>query len=576
MASLPAETNADAGLPAESGEATRSGAGGTGTLGRRMQDVLEGLGQLTVARQIGLMLGLSASIALGIVLALWLQEPDYRPLRSGLDPASAQEVVDVLEQMNARYRLDLDAGTLWVERARYYDAKMQLAQGGYLDRDSEGYEILDEDAGLFGTQFGEQERHRRALEGELERTIAHLRAVREARVHLALPRNSAFLRDRVPPSASVTVTLGPGRSLAPDWVRGIENLVAAAIPSMAPEHVKVVDQEGRLLSELASDALDREAQKQLEHKLRVEQDLLRKIGNVVEPVVGRNRFRAEVDATLDFTRSERTSELVDGNSGAVISEGVRKDQRVGSTVDGAVPGALSNQPPPVAQAPEQAAEGGEGEGAGTVPSRTTEERTTNRMPSRIIELTAGPAVRLDRLSVTLVVDDRLVPGAEGGASPEPWTEAALTDLRLAVQGAIGFDPLRDDRVTVINRPFAPEPPAPPPPPFWQESWFADLVRQVLIGSALLVLLLLVVRPIFRHLAASGEQSRLSELERDGEVPGLDLERPGDVLSLGAADGPLRLEADLSYANQLDAVRSMVADNPTRVAQVMKNWVGSDE
>lgn len=595
MATLPAQADgqtADAASGSDVVEVER------GDVGRRIQDVLEGLGQLNVIRQLGLLIGLSASIALGIVMALWIQDPDYRLLASDLDAAGAQNLVEVLDGMEARYRLDLDEGALWVSESDYDSVKMRLAGMDMLGRRDQGYEILDEQSGFPVSQLRESTMHRRALEGELARTVSSLMAVRSARVHLAIPRTSAFIRNRVPPSASVTLTTVAGMTLAPNSVRAIQNLVSAAVPDMSPADVKVVDQQGLLTSGEENPA-ESETDLQFEHKQRVERELLRKIDSVLVRLVGEGRFTAEVNAEIDFTRAERTGEIYNPGGRAVRSEFTTQDDQVGMLVDGGIAGALTNVPPAVSQAPETEA-GAEGEGGPQqLPTRNQRQSTVNYEVDRTVEYVQDQLARIARITVTVAVDDRIVPAgrargpaapAEGGSEPEgaattagtgeagiePWSREALDDLRLAVQGVIGFDAARNDSVTIINEPFAPALPDPPAPPFWEEAWFGELLRQIGIGIALLLLVFMVIRPLFRELANGGRVLRQSQLDDDDPDFHLDLADPKDLLSIGSSDSPLRLEAELSYANQLDAVRSMVAENPTRVAQVMKNWVGDDE
>lgn len=263
-------------------------------------DFMEGLSGLGVLRQLGLLVGLAASVALGVAVVLWSQNGDYRPLYGSMERLDSSAVLQVLDQNKIKYRIDNGTGALLVESDQINDARLKLADAGMPNDKKLGYELLDKEQPLGTSQFMETARYRRSLEGELARTIGSITGVRGARVHLAVPKDTVFVRDARPPSASVFVELYPGSGLMSAQVKSIVNLVASSVPEMKPENVTVVDQKGTLLSQLVLDDPQLvAANKQLEYSHRIEQQLRDRINSILAPLLGQNKFRAEVSADID-------------------------------------------------------------------------------------------------------------------------------------------------------------------------------------------------------------------------------------------------------------------------------------
>src|SRR5690606_7147552 len=282
---------------------------------------LENLADMSMLRQIGLLVGLAASVAIGFAVVLWSQQPDYRPLYGSLDGMDASQVVEVLNSANIQYTVEPNSGALLVKAEDMSRARLRLAAAGVAPRDnSVGFEILDRDQGLGTSQFMEAARYRRGLEGELARTISSLNNVKSARVHLAIPKSSVFVRDERKPSASVLLELYSGRSLEPGQVLAIINLVATSVPELNKSQVTVVDQKGNLLSDQQELTELTVAGRQFEYSRRVESLLTQRVHNILRPILGSDRYKAEVSADVDFNAVESTTETFNPDQPALRSE----------------------------------------------------------------------------------------------------------------------------------------------------------------------------------------------------------------------------------------------------------------
>ncbi|MEM9620768.1 MAG: flagellar basal-body MS-ring/collar protein FliF [Pseudomonadota bacterium] len=531
---------------------------------------LKGAVGMPVVRQMTLMIALAASVAVAVFAIFWMQGPDYRPIGGATSPAETNEIVNVLESNQMSYKLDQRSGMVLVPADEIYSARMMLAGAEVLDGRQLGYELLDKEQGFGVSQFMEIAKHRRSVEGELARSIATITSVMQARVLLATPKSTSFLRDRRKPSASVTVTLKPGRRLTSDQVSGITNLVAAAVPELKSADVVVVDQSGSLLSNGRQDAALQRSEKDLALARTIELSLHEKVSNILGPWVGVDRFTAEVSASVDFTRAEQTEESYNPELAALRSEQVMEEQQVGvDNAVGGVPGTLSNQPPEFNEAESEAEE---------TPGRRSQSTraTRNYEVDRTISHTQYQVGRLQRLSVAVVVDHRPVVDAESGeTSLEPWAEEDLNELTQAVQSAVGFDQERGDTVSVVNRAFYREPVSElAPTPFWETGWFSDIVKQVLGGLAILLVVFGLLRPMYKNLSQAGDMVReqqsmaiadmtqMREAALQEAVPGL----PATITT----------DPDDSATQKMETVRNLIGEDPARVAQVVKHWVGDNE
>lgn len=541
--------------------------------------LMTGFNSLGILRQLGLMVGLAASIAIGFAVVLWSQKPDYRVLFSNLSFADANEVIEQLRLYNMPYKFDADGRAILVPEEQVHQARLKLAAEGFTADKTVGFELLEQEQGLGTSQFMENARYRRGLEGELARTISSLLAVRSARVHLALPKESVFIRDQRKPRASVFIEMFSGRTLERDQVAAIANLVASSIPELAVDDVTVVDQKGRLLNTRNQDKDVVLAAKQLEYTRTIEETLLNRVNSILQPVVGLGNFRAEVSTDIDFTEVEQTDEMYNPDLPALRSEQLLEENRANGQMAQGVPGALSNQPPGPNSVPEvingQAAGGGAAAGSGS----SREQSVRNYELDRTLSYTRHQTGVVKRLSVAVVVDDLQSINPETGDSQRtPWSENELERLQILVRNAVGYSAIRGDNVTVVNSPFvAPESVELEEVSFWQEDWFLDLIKQLMAGLFVLLLILGVLRPILRSLADAGKGREVATLGPAGQISA-DLEGlegagvSDDRVTLGGSDRGVMPTPNESFDYQLNAIRSMVAEDPEKVAQAVRQWV----
>lgn len=572
---------------------------------------LENLAAMSMLRQIGLLVGLAASVAIGFAVVLWSQQPDWRPLQANLAGGDTAQVVDALTAADIAYTIEPNSGALLVKNEDLARARLKLAAAGVAPSDgSVGFEILDKDQGLGSSQFMETTRYRRGLEGELGRTISSLNNVKAARVHLAIPKSSVFVRDERKPSASVLVEVYPGRTLEPSQVLAIVNLVATSVPELDKSQVTVVDQKGNLLSDQQEMSELTMAGKQFDYSRRVEGVLTQRVHSILQPVLGEGRYKAEISADIDFSAVESTAEMFNPDQPALRSEQLLKEQRQSGLPPQGVPGALSNQPPAAAAAPEQAAAAPAPPGpiaAGQplldangqqvmdpatgqpmlapYPADKRDQTTRNFELDRSISHTKQQQGRLKRLSVAVVLDDKVAINAETGeVTRTPWVAADIERFKRLVQDAVGFDASRGDSVSVINAAFTDQQEEIFEVPFYSQPWFWDIIKQVLGILFILVLVFGVLRPVLNTIISGGKPGaagaaggrggdvELGDMGGIGGVGGLSEDR----VSLGGPASILLPSPSEGYDAQLNAIKSLVAEDPGRVAQVVKEWINADE
>lgn len=575
MAAVPAEANANLPATAAADDAATIAAVGTGS----ESDLMTGINRLSIFRQIGLMVGLAASVALGIALVLWLQEPNYQPIMQDIDARDLDQVTQILNLSDVQFKVDPRSGVLLVESSKLYEAKMKLAAQGITGDQNVGYELLDQDQALGTSQFMETTRFKRGLEGELSRTITSFRNIRHARVHLAIPKRSVFVRDNRIPTASVLIEASTATPVSREQVDAIVNLVAGSVPEMDKSHVTVVDQRGNLLSRNNDTETDRMVSREFEYSRKIESVLNNRIASILEPIMGSGRFRSEVSADVDFTAVEETEELFNPDMQVIRSEQTLDEQRQ-MMAEGGVPGALTNQPPAAGAAPEQA--GGAGGGEGGVPTNLRKQTTRNFEVDRTISYTKHQQGRVKRLTVAVAIDDiRNINPETGDISFTPWSETELERLTLLVRNAVGYSASRGDSVNVINTPFAPIEVEPfVEPPIWEQQWLLDLIKPVMAVLLSIIVIFAVIRPVFKNLAASGAQAKELALAGDDEglaqLDSMGEGEAGERVTLSAADEFLLPGASEGYDKQINALKGLVAEDPARVAQVIRQWVNQDE
>lgn len=550
--------------------------------GQGNSEAIDGFNNLNLVRQAGLMIGLAASVAFGFAVVLWSVGEDYKPLYGSLDRLDSSEVGQILDFNNIPYKIDGTSGALLVPVDDVQKARLVLAENGVQGDKTVGFELLEQEQPLGTSQFMEAARYRRSLEGELARTISSINAVRGARVHLAIPKRTVFVRDGREPSASVFLDLFPGRAIKNKQVRGIANLVAASIPELDLENVTVVDQKGNLLSVAAEDEKLVIAAQHLDYSRKVEDDIVMRIRRLLTPVVGEGNFKTEVAADIDFTEVEQAEESFNPDLPAIRSEQKVDEQRVGGGGAGGIPGALTNQPPVGGEAPEVAGQQGQ-EGGGAMPSNSRSQSTTNYELDRTVSYTKHEKGRLRRLTVAVVIDDKKVVNSESGdVETTRWTDEELERLSILIRDAVGFSAARGDSVNILNEAFYPLPSIDSfdELPFWQSERMMSAIKP--LGGALIIIALLIglVRPVLKSLAGAGAKAREEDEKKELEAlqaAGIDSfdSLSDETVTLSGSDALGLPSPEESYEQQLNAVKGLVAEDAGRVAQVIKRWINED-
>jgi flagellar M-ring protein FliF len=546
----------------------------------RHSELLEGLSNLSLIRQLGLMIGLAASVAIGFAVVLWSQGEEFMPLYTNLDRMDPTDVLNALQGAQIEYKIDNKTGALLVPADQIYDARLKMASAGISPDGSFGFEMLDKEQPLGSSQFMENARFKRGLEGELARTISSIRKVRSARVHLAIPKSSAFIRDPRVPTASVFLDVYSSSAINSAQVRAIANLVASSIPELKLENVTVVDQRGNLLSNFEIDKDMAVANRQFEYTQQIEASLVKRIGSILEPLLGVDGFRAEVSADIDFTQVEQTDESFNPDLPAMRSEQTIEESRMGGGIGG-VPGALSNQPPAEGQAPEEAT--GEGGAAARSAGSNRMQAVRNYELDRTISHTRHQVGRIRRLSVAVLVDNMTKSDPETGEVSSVALDVSEIDrIKVLIRDVVGFDIARGDSVNIINSAFIQKEKAEvelvEETPIYMEPWVQSLLKQA--AGVLLVIFLVfgVLRPVMKSLTDSAKDVRELEAQRAlGDLSGdLGGDLADETVTLSGGESMLLTGPNQDYEQQVNAIKGLVAEDPGRVAQVVKKWVASSE
>ena len=553
------------------------------------QDQLKSVLRNPTTRLLLLLIGVAAAVALGVGIVLWSRGPNFALLYAGLDPKDAAAVTQALQTANTPYRLGADGASISVPADVLADTRLRLASQGLPQGSTAGATLPQSDSPFGMSDLAESKHYQEMLETDLGNTIAGLQFVRAARVHLALPKPSAFIRDNHPASASVLLTLYPGRQLDGSQVAAIVHLVSASVPDLDPSQVSVVDQQGSLLTNTDPDSPGAVGDTRMRLATRMENSYAQRIEDLLTPLVGAGRVRAQVDVDLDFSQTEKASESYDGANPALRSEQTSSEQKH-DDAGAEVAGALSNQPPNTVAQPTAAKPN-----AGTppnpatpanpatanarttqtsTPSDTSSSSTRNYELGRTISHVSDPAGRLVRLTVAVAVDDKMSPDGKGKSVPLSTQELQhLTDL---TKNAVGFDEKRGDSVSVINQAFsnAPVEDAPVSEPFWQRPGMLDLIKQ---GAGILIALLIafgLLKPMLKGLLRGPEP--LPALA--GPIPTVSV-RINDDLPNNDREDQVRISSpqiqSMAYEQKIGLARKLVQENPKQVAQVVMNWVGDD-
>ncbi|MEO6974239.1 MAG: flagellar basal-body MS-ring/collar protein FliF [Gallionella sp.] len=524
--------------------------------------------QLNFQQKMAVAVAVAALFALIAGMWMWEQTPDYRVLYSNLSDRDGGSIIESLQQMNIPYKFADGGGALMVPSNQVHEARLKLASQGLPKGGNVGFELMDNQK--FGiTQFAEQVNYQRALEGELARTVESIDSVAAARVHLAIPKPSVFIKEQQKPSASVVIRLQGGRLLDSGQISAIVHMISSSVPELSAKNVTVVDQNGTLLSASrdggSNDGLD---PTQLKYVKQVEQSYIDRINALLIPMYGANNVHAQVSADIDFARTEQTSEIYTPNPGPA-SQVIRSEQSSQSSnstaANGGIPGALSNQPPAPAAAPIVAGKGSTAGANTATPSSQQKDTTINYEVDRTISHTIQPVGSIKRLSVAVVVNaNRTTTDAKGKSIDKPLSDAEKEQINNLVKDAVGFDQKRGDNLNVQVAPFHEIREVINVVPLWKQPYVIELAKEaikyLLIGIAMLFVIFGIIRPGFRTLFAAKNTTGLFNTPED------------DASNNEAQSGAQTSSGMAPYEQSLQIARQIAQQEPKIVASVIKEWV----
>ena len=550
--------------------------------------------QLPMLRQLGLLVGLAASIALGVYIVIWAQEPVYAPLYGDLSEMDASQVINQLEQSNTPYKYDAGSGVISVAANDIHEVRIRMASSGLPSSSDRGLAMLYDDQSIGTSAFIEGARYNQAVAEELQRSIASLDIVTAARVHLAIPQKSAFIRNRSEANASVVVSLARGRSLSESQIAGIVYLVASSVSDLDPENVTLIDQRGRLLSGQGGSEEMQMSNEQLRYAHQIENSLTERVVRMLAPLYGEDNVRVQVTAAIDHTAEERTVEQYGQQEPVLRSEQISEDTS-NEAQAGGVPGALVPTPPDAGQ---------EGELGGAQQAGNTSRRSTrNYEVDRTISHIKAAGGQIQRLSVAVVLNYKAQevdapPPVAGEEAPEaaeatmemlPVTPEEIAQVEQIVREAVGIDAGRGDSVSISSAQFQTFVPELPEEPAFLDSLsdFAGAGKMALGFIALMALIFGVLRPMLRSLVSASAEAVIANAQpRYVNPEGQAYDAQGQPLALpeggqyppqvggpnGVAGSSMPRQ---SYDQQLGRARAMVQEDPERVAGVLKDWVAAD-
>ncbi|MEC5318494.1 flagellar basal-body MS-ring/collar protein FliF [Brenneria populi subsp. brevivirga] len=558
------------------------------------------IGRLRANPKIPLLIAAAAAVAIVVALALWAKGPDYRVLYSNINDRDGGAIVNELTKLNIPYRFADSGGAIMIPAENVHETRLRLAQLGLPKGGAVGFELLDQEK--FGiSQFSEQINYQRALEGELARTIETLGPVQNARVHLAIPKPSLFVREQKFPSSSVTLTLQPGRALDEGQINSIVYMVSSSVSGLPPDNVTVVDQTGRLLTQAGGSGRDLNAA-QLKYSNEIEAMYQRRIEAIIAPIVGMGNVHAQVTAQIDFAAREQTDEQYQPNQtpdkAAIRSQQTSQSEQRGGPNVGGVPGALSNQPAPAPTAPieEQAnnnadannqagqqnnnnqnnnnqnnnAAGRQANANAVIQtSNTRNDATTNYEVDKTILHTKHSTGGIKRLSAAIIVN--YLPAGEEG-KPAALTEAQIKQIENVAREAMGFSTERGDSLNVVNTPFVESIEGSGELPFWQQQTFFEQ----LIDAGRWLLVLIVAWILWRKLIRPQLQKKARQQESEAAAATKDASEDVVVnLSTSEAEQQKKSQQRISAEVQSQRIRELAENDPRVVALVIREWMSSE-
>ena len=574
------------------------GGGGSGPLAS-VQQLMQ---QPGVKKAMPLILMGLAVLLFGIIYVL-INMPTYRPLMVNMSEADQQTAMEALRTSEFKPVLDPASGQITVPSKKYHEARIFLASKGIPKTGNLGMESLKDQSAMTTSQFMEQVRYTSAMEQELARTIMQIDSIQHARVHLAMPKQSVFVRDRTPPKASIVITPHSGRSVSANQVQALVHLVASSVPLMTPENVAVVDNQGKLITDSSSAAILGLTSAESQHKQKIEDLYRQRVMQILSPIVGDNNVRSQVNMALDFTQTEVTTEDFDSRDKGpkTRSEAVSEDNNSAMEAAG-IPGTLSNTPPPAPSATTNssaATSAGAGGGASSKTARSTRNFELDRSVRHVKSATGT----VERLSVAVLINERAPittkdeKGLVTDSKPNPYTEDEITRMQNLVRGVVGYDEKRGDVVTVVQAKFEPEAVYDMSIPWYKDESMQTYIKSGLLGLMFLAFLLLVIRPAVLRML--GLLKTPAELEAEAIAAALAAEKvamgdgelsPEDMnaIQLGEGETLEEIKAKLkpkkssismemldtanTYDDKVALVRMIVAEDTSRVASVLKKMI----
>ncbi|WP_163559777.1 flagellar basal-body MS-ring/collar protein FliF [Halomonas sp. NO4] len=552
---------------------------------------------------IAVLIGGAAFIAIVAALIMWAQSPNYRVLYSNLSEADGGRIIGELDSRGVPYRFSQGGQALLVPGDQVHTLRLQLAEQGLPQGGNVGFELMDEQA--FGvSQFAEQVNFQRGLEGELSRSIESLGPVTRARVHLAMAQDSVFVRDQKPAKASVVLTMQPGRTMGEGQVNAIVHMVSSSVPDLAAEDITVVDQNGRLLSTPSGNGLDLDGT-QLDYIAEVERSYRQRIENILIPLLGRQRVRAQVAAQIDFSRREQTAERYAPNQPP--NEAAIRSRQSSLSYNGdddlalGIPGALSNTPPGTAPSPIAQPEGEDSEEGD---AENGEEETTaqeealqalnnlrqddvvNYEVDRSVEHIQHRRGSVERLSAAVVVDYREERDEAGEWQQVPLSDVEIDQIERLVRQAIGFSQARGDEIEVVNSPFSRTEEAEETLEWWESPEVHTLAltigRYLLVALGILLTYLLILRPLIKRYTqqpvlttATTTGGALSVQVGDEAATSEDESEDASADKERTYPKPKRRRKSSAYEDHLTELREMAQEDPRMIAMIVRNWMNKE-
>lgn len=516
-----------------------------------------------------LLMAVAATLSVVIVLFMWVNQQNYRVLFSNISDEDGGAIVAQLSQMNVPYQIDAANGVIRVPEGQVHEVRMKLAQQGIPKGGAAGFELLDQEK--FGiSQFSEQVNFQRALEGELSRTIENLGPIQSARVHLAVPKPSMFVREQKQPTASVSVNLIQGRTLDEGQVVAITHLISSAVTGLAAENVTLVDQRGNLLTQSGMRGLQTS---QLKYTHDIERDYQQRIQRMLSPLVGESNVRAQVTAQIDFTQLEQTQEQYQPNADpqkmAIRSRQASSAEQGNNGGVGGVPGALSHQPPTPANAPiTQPLGAGNAQRPAGQPYNHRSDETTNFEVDRTLTHSKSSLGRIERLSVAVVIN--YLPQGEAG-SVGAMSEEQQARVHTLVQEAIGYQAARGDSINIMHAPFngiTEE----PTPPLWQQTSFQTLLMNLFRYLVIAIIAWVMWRKLVQPSWERHQQTRLRQMEMEKEA-----REEALAAKKQAAENDVRLRAQQRVSAEISTqqLREMAEQEPRVIALVIRQWMNKE-